>query len=191
MIFCTFMTLSINDVLAETINRYVVDTAGNTYTGTNERLFDAIGQVVIGQMWGSGHSIRSGFFKQFLAEQPTPTVTPTQSNPATLTATPTVIRQFGGEILAHEYVKAAPNPIRGNEGKIYFDLAMPAEIELKIFTPHNQLVLSRHWDQLPAGKNMWTWQIGDLANGVYLLRLQARNAQGKTTAVLRKLIVIK
>lgn len=171
------------------LKAYVVDAAGSTHTSSTYYLFDAVAEPITRQSNNSTYKIQSGYFNRFFVSADMITITPTAIETATVT--PTVIRQFNGEVTAHERVFAAPNPIRGNEGKIYFDLAMSAEVEIKIYTPHNQLVLSRHWSQLPAGQNLWNWQIGNLANGVYLLRLKATNNEGKTTSVLRKVIVIK
>lgn len=167
------------------LDAMILDGAGNTYSGSGKIVHDVLGGFSINQSFGEVYSIQSGFFNDYFLLPPTPTVT------STITATLTPIRSFGGEVTRHDRVFAAPNPIRGGEGKIYFDLAMPAVVEVKIYTAHNQLVLSRRLGELPAGQNLWRWQIGDIANGVYLLRLKAKNSDGKTTVVLRKIIIIK
>ncbi len=157
----------------------VVDSAGNSYAGAGSRLYDCVGEALSGQSWGRNYSVQAGFFNDYYLPPPTPTIT----------CTP--IRSFGGEILSPEYVFAAPNPILGKQGYIHFDLAVPAEVWLHIYTPTNRLVISRHWDSLPAGTNQWVWETANLANGVYLLLIRGRGPDGKETRVVKKLALIK
>ncbi|MCK5242797.1 hypothetical protein KAR34_10120 [bacterium] len=190
-----FLPFSISALAASSpnydLNQTVINAFGNTYSGSGKKLHDSAGEGIVGQIFSATYSIQSGFFNTYYMLPLSPTPTPTITITATPTYTPTVIRGFGGEIMHKDWVYAAPNPIRGVIGKIYFNLAMPAEVELKIFTPQNQFVLSRHWDQLPAGTNMWQWNAANMANGVYLLYIKARNNEGKTTVIIKKIALIK
>lgn len=166
----------------------VVNASGRTLTGlaptgTPRALLDSIGESVIKQTWGSVFSIQAGFFNDYFVLAPTPTVTPT----VTVTSTP--IRGFGGELLSAEWVFAAPNPIRGNRANIVYHLAEPAEVEIKIFTTTSKLVISQHWDSVPAGENHWYWNTSGIANGVYFLLVKAKG-QGRSTLIKKKIALV-
>jgi len=161
------------------INQYVINSSGTTRTGSGKLLRDSLGEAQIDQSYGKQFSIQAGFFNEYFLPAPT----------ATVTVTP--IRTFGDQIMSEHYIYAAPNPIRGVVGHLYFDIAEPAEVTLKIFTVSNQLVISQHWDGLPPGTNHWDWNAANMANGVYLLWLRAKGADGKTTTVVKKIALIK
>jgi hypothetical protein len=156
-----------------------------------------LGEPLIGQTWGDAYSVQFGFFNDYFISLPTPTVTPTLTVTPTMTITRTItitttpLRYFDGEIIHEDWVYAAPNPIRGIRGNIVFNLAVPADVELKIFTPHNQEVLSRRWSSLPAGENRWVWDTANMANGVYILFIKAKSHDGKTTIIKKKVALIK
>lgn len=161
------------------LDRAVVNCAGNTYTGSGKMAFDSVGEANVGQSFGHSLSVQAGFFNDYFLPPPTPTIT----------CTP--IRSFGGEVINAAFVYAAPNPIRGTTADIYFDLAFPAEVTVKIFTTSNNLVLSKHWDSLSPGTNHWQWNTSGVANGVYLLWIKATGFNGKTTTVIKKLALVK
>lgn len=168
----------------------VVNAGGTTLTGVNPQgtpraLLDSIGESVIKQTWGSAYSIQAGFFNDYFILAPTPTVTPT----VTVTCTP--IRGFAGELLSEEWVFAAPNPIRGNRANIVYHLAEPAEVEIKIYTTTNKLVISKHWDSMPAGENHWYWNTTGIANGVYFMLVKAKGSQGRSTLIKKKIALVK
>lgn len=167
------------------LEQSVINSSSNTYTAVGRQIYESVGEAVVIQSYGNLYSVQVGFFNDYFVAKPTPTPT------LIPTPTSTIIRTFDGELIHKKYVYAAPNPIRGHKGNIYFDLATSAEVELKIYTPQSQLVLSQHWDSLPAGKNMWVWNTANMANGIYLLRLKARNSDGKTTVVIKKIALIK
>ena len=169
----------------------VADAAGNTLSSPAHGVQNSVGQPSSRYSSASAYSLQAGYLNDYSLPVPAATITPTFAPTKTVTVTSTPIRNFGGNILSPDFVYAAPNPIRGREGKIYFELAMPAEVELKIYTTQNQFVLSQHWDQLPAGRNLWVWHAGNMANGVYLLYVKARSSQGRTNVVTKKLILIK
>jgi hypothetical protein len=161
------------------INQSVINSAGNSYSGSAMLAYDSVGEALSGQTYGEIYSFQAGFFNDYFMPAPSPTVTPT------------VIRTFGGEILDERFVFAAPNPIRGIKGNIYFDLAERAEVWLKIYTPHNQLVISQHWDSLSPGTNRWIWNAANIANGVYIVYIKATGNNGKTTVIKKKIALIK
>lgn len=163
----------------------VVNAGGATLAGNSRNLLDSIGESIINQTWGQAFSFQAGFFNDYFLQPPTPTVTPT----VTVTSTP--IRTFGGGLLSEEWVYAAPNPVRGNRANIVYHLAEPAEVEIKIFTTGSQLVISRKWDNAPAGENHWYWNTANIANGVYIMLVKARNHEGKTSRVVKKIALVK
>lgn len=162
----------------------VVNAGGQTLSGNGRNLLDSIGESIIRQTWGQSFSIQAGFFNDYFVLPPTPTVTPT------VTATSTPIRGFGGELLSAEWVFAAPNPIRGNRANIVYHLAEPAEVEIKIFTTTSKLVISKHWDSVPAGENHWYWNTSGIANGVYFLLVKASGSQGRSTLIKKKIALV-
>ena len=163
----------------------VVNASGTTISGAGKNIINSVGESVIGQTWGEGFSIQTGFFNEYFILPPTPTVTPT------ITVTSTPIRTFNGEIISKKWVYAAPNPIRGSIAHIYFHLARAADIEIKVYTTSSQLVISKRWDMKPAGKNYWRWHMSNLANGVYIMRVKAKGADGRTTIVKKKIVLVK
>ncbi len=160
------------------LHSYVVNSAGTTHTAAGRQVFDTVGEAATGPQQGSGYAMQAGFFSDFYMPPPTPTIT----------CTP--IRTFGGEILSEGFVFAAPNPMRGNIGHIYFDLAMPAEVTMKIYTTTSNFVISKNWDNLPAGTNKWDWEMGNMSNGVYFLLITARSLNGKESRVTKKIAII-
>ena len=163
------------------LDRKVVNAGGTTSSAAVD-LHTSLGEPATGPMRGAQYFMQLGFFSESILPAPTPTVTPS--------VTPTVIRQFGAALMHEDFVFAAPNPIRGKQGRIFFDLSESAEVELTIHTTTSKLVLSRHWDRLPAGTNIWRWDVANLPNGVYFLVVKAKSA-GKETRILKKLAVVK
>lgn len=167
------------------LNQSLFCAGGNTTTSTGKTIYPAIGEHCVGQSYSQTRSLQAGFFNEYFLLPPTPTVTPT------ITVTLTPIRSFGGAILNKDFVYTAPSPIRGKTGRIFFDLAAPAEVWLTIYTLQQKLVLSRHWEGLPPGTNQWEWDTANMPNGVYFLQIKARDGEGKTTEVVKKIALIK
>lgn len=162
------------------LNKYVINSAGTTCTAAGRQAMDTVGEAATGPQRGKSFALQAGFFNEYFLSLaiPTPTITPT------------VIRTFNGEVIHEQYIFAAPNPMRGNVGHIFFDLAEPAQVTVKIFTTNSRLVISKDWDNLPAGTNRWDWEMGNMANGVYLLRITARGGDGRETKVTKKIVII-
>ncbi|MCD4813011.1 T9SS type A sorting domain-containing protein [bacterium] len=175
-----FAAQSANYILKDS----VVNSGGNTQSTASRSVLSSVGETIVGQIWGGTTSSQAGFFNDYFIAPPTPTVTPT------VTVTMTPIREFGGELITKKWVYAAPNPIRGHIGHIYFHLSEPADVEIKVYTTSNQLVISKRWDMRPAGKNYWQWNMSNLANGVYIMRVKAKNGN-RTTIVKKKIALIK
>ena len=160
------------------LNQTIINAGGTTRASATQRLFDSQSEPVAGQTFGRQYSVQAGFFNDYFMPPPTPTIT----------CTP--IRTFGGEVLNSAFVFAAPNPMRGNAGNLCFDLAMESEVTLKIYTTANNLVISEHWDVLPAGTNHWVWNTSGMANGVYLLWIKAKGVNGKISTVIKKIALV-
>jgi hypothetical protein len=179
------------------VSSYVFNSAGDnssvnstTFPGDTITLQSNVGESFNDRTGSSNHAVQVGLFNDFFVLPPTPTVTPTATMTPTITVTTTPIRSFGGELLDKQYVYAAPNPIRGSVANIYYDLAQPADVEIKIYTTGHRLVISKNWSNMPAGKNYWAWNESNMANGVYLMLITAKN-QNKTTKLVKKLAIIK
>lgn len=161
------------------LSQFVLESVGDTQTGAGKQIFNSGGEALMGQSWSRTMSVQAGYFNEYFMPPPTPTVT----------CTP--IRTFGSELLSLDYVYAAPNPIRGNRANIVYHLAESADVEIKIFTVGNDLVISKHWDNAPAGENHWYWNTTGIANGVYLLWIKAEGRNGKNTKVIKKIALIR
>lgn len=122
------------------------------------------------------------FKAQSLAPTPTTTITPT--------VTQTPISDFNGRIISANYIYAAPNPVRGDIANIVIFTNESAYITAKLFTTTNREVLSfnRNYFQ---GKHTEMVNISNLANGVYLLLVKARNDSGLEEKVIKKIAIIK
>jgi len=167
------------------ISPVIVNASGTTLSGEQRDLRNSVGETVVGPTWGNAFSMQAGFFNEYYSERPTPTVTPT----VIVTSTP--VRTFNGELLHQHWVYAAPNPIRGHRANIVYHLAEAAEVEIKIYTPSNQLVISRRFGHMPAGEHHWYWNTSNIANGVYIMLVKARGSNGKTTKVKKKIALVK
>lgn len=169
----------------------VINSAGEMSSGVNVDLSDSIGESAIGQMTSENLAIQAGFYKDYYVEVPTPTVTPTSTVTPIATITSTPILQFGGELIDEHYIYPAPHPIRGSHANIYYHLAEAADVvEIKVYTTTNRLVISKHWENVPAGKNYWQWHVANLANGAYLMLVKAKRGN-KKSRVIKKIAIIK
>jgi hypothetical protein len=99
---------------------------------------------------------------------------------------------FNGELLSQDYVKALPNPVRSDTAQLEYELAAPAtDVSLEFLNSQGELLKSVEGSR-NVGKNRYAWDLGGLANGVYLFRVKARSAEdGKTYTVVRKVAVIR
>ncbi|MCK5243207.1 T9SS type A sorting domain-containing protein [bacterium] len=113
---------------------------------------------------------------------PTPTITPT--------STSTPVPGFDGRIISEKHIYAAPNPIRGHIANIVIFTNTSCEVSGKLFTTSNQEVLSfrRNYN---IGKQIEHINMSNLANGVYLLLITAKNSEGVEEKVIKKIALIK
>jgi hypothetical protein len=99
---------------------------------------------------------------------------------------------FNGELISQDYVKALPNPVRGNTAHLEYELAANAtEVSLEFLNSQGEVMKTVDGAR-NLGKNYYDWDLGSLANGVYLFRVKARSAEdGKSYTVVRKVAVIR
>jgi hypothetical protein len=99
---------------------------------------------------------------------------------------------FNGELITPDFVKALPNPVRSGQARLEYELAAPAvDVTLEFLNSQGELLHSVPGSK-SVGKNYYHWDLGSLANGVYLFRVKARSAEdGKNYSVVRKVAVIR
>lgn len=97
-----------------------------------------------------------------------------------------------GALLSPDYVKALPNPVRTDQALLEYELAAPAtEVRLEFLNSQGEQLLAVDGTR-QVGKNRYRWDVGGLANGVYLFRVKARSAEdGRWTSVVRKVAVLR
>jgi hypothetical protein len=83
-----------------------------------------------------------------------------------------------------------PNPFNPST-RIVFSLSERAAVELEAFNILGQRVALILAEKREAGKHEVMWQPANLPTGVYFYRLQAKQANGKLTAMTKKLLYIK
>lgn len=139
------------------------------------------------EVYGVGED---GDVYQFKAISIPATATPTATITPTVTPTPTPLVNFTGKIIDSNYIYAAPNPVRSHFANIVIFTNESAYITAKLFTTTNREVLSfnRNYSQ---GQHMERINISNLANGVYLLLVKARNDSGVEEKVIKKIAIIK
>jgi type IX secretion system substrate protein len=104
--------------------------------------------------------------------------------------TPTPLTDFQGRIISKNYIYAAPNPIRGHNANIVFHTQKSCVISGKIFTTSNQEVLSFR-KYYGIGKNTERINVSNLANGVYILLIVAKDDEGYEEKIIKKIALIK
>ncbi len=139
------------------------------------------------EVYGVGET---GNVYQFAAESIPATATPTATVMPTVTPTPTPLINFNGRIIDADYVYAAPNPTRGHFANIIIFTNESAHITAKLFTTTNREVLSFTRDY-SRGQHTERINTSNLANGVYLLLVKARNDSGTEEKVIKKIAIIK
>lgn len=139
------------------------------------------------EVYGVGEE---GNVYQFKAVSIPATATPTVTVTPTVTPIPTPLVGFQGRIIDADYIYAAPNPVRGHIANIVIFTNESARITAKLFTTTNREVLSfdRNYSQ---GQHTERVNISNLANGVYLLLVKARNDSGIEEKVIKKIAIVK
>jgi hypothetical protein len=113
----------------------------------------------------------------------TATITPTQTQTVTLTPWAAA---FG-----EDYVY--PNPASGDEVVFLYSLAQAADIRIDVYNLRGQASARLEDKNKPAGRNLRTsWDISQVAPGIYLYRLTFITGQGRTeTRGFKRLVVQK
>jgi hypothetical protein len=119
----------------------------------------------------------------------TPTVSPTPlPYTPTPTVTPTVTPFSWSEPLR---VACGPNPVRGSVAHLNIFTRQGADVEVKIFTPSGREVNTFRYNYSSAGRHIEDIFVGDLANGIYMVRVKTRNSDGSENLVIDKMALIK
>lgn len=183
---------------------YVVDTDGNNGNGNNHTNLNAIGEPIVGVVSNPDHVVGIGFLVSILQNSsavptsdttPTITITFTHTPFVTKTQTPTItvtpLDDYGRRLITPKYTYTAPNPVRGHHMKFVVHVQEAVEIEVKMFTTSNKFVLKFSMNCPGPGKYEHREYVGNLANGVYLLLVKAKNNSGKKDRLIKKIGLIK
>jgi len=118
---------------------------------------------------------------------PTPTVTLTRTITPTRTVTPTVTPQTVPQGKAVVY----PNPAAGDTVNFRYSLDAPAHVSIDIYNLAGMRVVHlEDRNRPPAGNLVTTWNIRDVAPGVYFYRLVIETLDGRRTELEKKKIVV-
>ncbi len=118
---------------------------------------------------------------------PTPTPTPT----ATVTPTPINLEGFDGQLISKKFVYTAPNPVRGNNANFTVYVKAACTLEVQVYTTSHQKVMTFNLECPTAGFHHKQVYMGNLANGVYLFLVKAKDEYGKSERVIKKIALIK
>ncbi len=108
---------------------------------------------------------------------PTPTITPT--------ITPTV------QLLPDNTAFTYPSPAKGDTLWFYYSVRGPAEVRIEIYNvigEKGKVITNSH---MSSGNQRTSWDIKDVAPGLYFYRLYIEDAAGKRDLGLKKLYIIK
>ena len=83
-----------------------------------------------------------------------------------------------------------PNPTEGNATLIRYRLGEEAEVHIKIFNLAGDLVAELSGPGQAHTENEISWDLADIASGIYLCRVEATGASG-TKTVFCKIAVAK
>ena len=84
-----------------------------------------------------------------------------------------------------------PNPVYGNTTNIRYYVSEDSKINIKIFDIAGSFVDELN-DFAPGGLDHETvWNVGNIQSGIYLARIQATSASGKTESKIIKIAVVK
>lgn len=115
----------------------------------------------------------------------TPTVTPT------ISATETPISDFEGRMISEKYTYTAPNPARGDYANFTIHVREACELKVKVYTTSNRYVMGFGLNCSAPGKYQKRVYMGNLANGVYLFLVKAKNSYGNHEKLIKKIGLIK
>ncbi|MCD4814217.1 T9SS type A sorting domain-containing protein [bacterium] len=118
----------------------------------------------------------------------TPTITPTYTITPTITQTASVtpwpVPQ--GDVIVY------PNPASGDQVTFMYSLSAPADISIDIYNLLGYKVAHLEDNNKIANINRkTTWNIKDIAPGVYLFQASVKSAQGTSKNKIRRLVITK
>ena len=89
------------------------------------------------------------------------------------------------QILVEDETYNFPNPVRGSQTSLRYYLSQPSDVKIELFNSSHALIHSDHVSS-PAGRNVYTWDVGRVANGVYFWRVTAGGQ-----SVIKKVLVLR
>ncbi|MFQ5864824.1 MAG: T9SS type A sorting domain-containing protein [bacterium] len=89
-----------------------------------------------------------------------------------------------------ELAQNYPNPFNPST-RIVFTLSQAAQVELEIYNILGQRLAVLLSEPRPAGRHEVVWRPENLSSGMYLYRLKATTAAGKTTSLTKKVLFLK
>jgi len=95
--------------------------------------------------------------------------------------------KVSNEILSNAYVY--PNPAKGNSAKIRFLLNSSVTVNIKVFNLAGDLVQEISQTGFAGTENEIIWQLGNLAFGVYIIRLEATTINGTEHQILKAAVI--
>ena len=93
------------------------------------------------------------------------------------------------KILLSDEVYNFPNPAKGNSTTIRFILTEEANMTIKIYNTAGKLVKTFKMKGT-KGRNTQSWEVSNVANGVYFYKITAKSNSGKDE-VTKKLAILK
>jgi len=119
----------------------------------------------------------------------TPSVTPTATISATYTVTPTITTTSTPVPL--EKVAAYPQPATGDRVYFYYPLRQPGRVYIEIYNVAGEKVATLQDEKASAGNGRTAWDIGRVAPGIYLYRVQIESAGQAQITGWQKLVIVK
>ena len=95
--------------------------------------------------------------------------------------------KISDKLLANAYVY--PNPARGNSAKIRFSLNSQANVNIKVFNLAGDLVQDFSQPGFAGTENEILWKLGNLAFGIYLIRLEAVSTNDTQYQILKAAVI--
>ncbi len=119
----------------------------------------------------------------------TPSVTPTATISATYTVTPTIT--VTSTPVPLEKAAAYPQPATGDRVYFYYPLEEPGRVRIEVYNVAGESVITLQEEKTTAGNGRTPWDIGRVAPGIYLYRLQITTAAGTQISGWQKLVIVK
>lgn len=186
------------------LNKHIFNAGGDEVEDDNYSVLSSMAEPLVGETFDSNYNCRLGFVGYYYfstTTTPEPTVMPTwtltstptiqQTGTPTPTVTVTPLDGFGNKLIVPKYIYFAPNPARGKNFKFVVHVEKAVEIEALLYTTSNQFVLKFNLACSGPGQYSHREYVGNLANGVYLLLVKAKDNSGNRTRLVKKLALIK